>query len=85
MAVKTVTLYTQDARRFAIRLQSEHPGLKATEITSIDAKTYRDHLLAQRFTNPFRHLTMIEIVEPAPIALYWLCWKSHHTTENGHP
>src|SRR5260221_6791093 len=40
---------TQDARRFATWLQSEHPGLKATEITPIDAKTYRDHLLAKRF------------------------------------
>lgn len=97
LAVKTVALYTQDARRFATWLQSEHPGLKATEITSIDAKTYRDHLLAQRFapttinralislmlffdtingTNPFRHLTMIEIVEPAPVALSKLEWNA---------
>jgi site-specific recombinase XerD len=46
---KTIALYTQDARRFATWLQSEHAGLKAIEVTPIDAKTYRDHLLAQRF------------------------------------
>ena len=94
---KTIALYTQDARRFATWLQSEHPSLKVTEITSIDAKTYRDHLLAQRFapatinralislmlffdtienTNPFRNLTMIEIVEPAPVALSKLEWNA---------
>jgi hypothetical protein len=33
LSAKTIALYTQDARRFAIWLQSEHPGLKATEIT----------------------------------------------------
>lgn len=97
LSAKTIALYTQDARRFATWLQSEHPGLKATEITSIDAKTYRDHLLAQRFapttinralislmlffdtidgTNPFRHLTMIEVVEPAPVALTKTEWNT---------
>jgi site-specific recombinase XerD len=90
LSAKTIGLYTQDARRFATWLQQEHPGLKATEVTPTDAKTYRDHLLAKRYapttinralislmlffdtlngTNPFRHLTMIEIVEPAPVAL----------------
>ena len=39
LSAKTIALYTQDARRFATWLQSEHPGLKATEITPIDAKT----------------------------------------------
>src|SRR5712691_10600309 len=89
--------YTQDARRFATWLQQEHPGLKATELTPTDAKTYRDHLLAKRFapttinhalislmlffdtlegTNPFRHLTMIEIVEPAPVALSKTEWNA---------
>jgi site-specific recombinase XerD len=43
LSAKTIALYTQDARRFATWLQNEHPGLKATEITPIDAKTYRDH------------------------------------------
>ena len=97
VSAKTIALYTQDARRFATWLQSEHPGLKVTEITSIDAKTYRDHLLAQRFapatinralislmlffdtienTNPFRNLTMIEISEPAPVALSKLEWNA---------
>jgi len=90
LSVKTIALYTQDARRFATWLQSEHPGWKATEITSIDAKGYRDHLFTKRFapttinralislmlffdtvdgTNPFRNLTMIDVVEPAPVAL----------------
>ena len=97
LSAKTIALYTQDARRFATWLQSEHPGLKATEITPIDAKTYRDHLLAKRFapttinralislmlffdtidgTNPFRHLTMIEVVEPAPAALSKTEWNA---------
>jgi len=97
LSAKTITLYTQDARRFATWLQHEHPGLKATEITPIDAKTYRDHLLAKRFapttinralislmlffdtidsTNPFRHLTMIEVVEPAPVALSKTEWNA---------
>jgi site-specific recombinase XerD len=92
LATKTITLYTQDARRFATWLQQEHPGLKAT-----DAKTYRDHLLAKRYapttinralislmlffdmiegTNPFRNLTMIDIVEPAPVALSKTEWNS---------
>jgi site-specific recombinase XerD len=87
--LKTIVLYTQDARRFATWLQNEHPGLKATEITPIDAKTYRDHLLAERFapttinrtlislilffdtidgTNPSRTVTMIDVIEPAPVA-----------------
>ena len=95
-SAKTIALYTQDARRFATWLQQEHPGLKATEVTSTDAKTYRDHLLAKRYapttinralislmlffdtiagTNPFRHLTMIEIVEPAPVALSKTEWN----------
>lgn len=94
---KTIALYTQDARRFATWLQSEHPGLRATEVTSTDAKTYRDHLLTKRYapttinwalislmlffdtidgSNPFRHLTMIEIVEPAPVALSKTEWNS---------
>jgi site-specific recombinase XerD len=94
---KTIALYTQDARRFATWLQQEHPGLKATEVTAIDAKTYRDHLLAKRYapttinralislmlffdaiegTNPFRHLTMIDIVEPAPVALSKTEWNA---------
>src|SRR3989441_2686151 len=97
LSTKTIALYTQDARRFATWLQSEHPGLKATEITPIDAKTYRDHMLAKRFapttinralislmlffdtvggTNPFRNLTMIEIVEPAPVALSKTEWNA---------
>src|SRR6266700_68778 len=97
LAAKTIALYTQDTRRFATWLQQEHPGLKAAEVTSIDAKTYRDHLLAKRYapttinralislmlffdtiegTNPFRHLTMIEIVEPAPVALSKTEWNT---------
>lgn len=89
LSAKTIASYTQDARRFATWLQSEHLGLKAAEVTSIDAKAYRDHLLAKRFAlttinralinlmlffdtingiNPFRHLTMIDVVEPAPVA-----------------
>ncbi len=97
LSAKTVALYTQDARRFATWLQSEHAGLKATEVTSIDAKAYRDHLLAKRFapttinralislmlffdtiagTNPFRHLTMIDVVEPAPVALSKTEWNA---------
>jgi site-specific recombinase XerD len=76
--------------QFAAWLQQEHPGLKAAEVTSSDAKTYRDYLQAKRYapttinralislmlffytiesTNPFRNLTMIDIVEPAPVAL----------------
>lgn len=97
LSAKTVALYTQDARRFATWLQHEHPGLKATEVTSTDAKTYRDHLLTKRYapttinralislmlffdtiegTNPFRHLTMIDIVEPAPAALSKTEWNA---------
>jgi site-specific recombinase XerD len=97
LSAKTIVLYTQDARRFATWLQQEHPGLKATEVTPTDAKTYRDHLLAKRYapttinralislmlffdtiegTNPFRNLTMIEIVEPAPVALSKTEWNS---------
>ncbi len=97
LSAKTIALYTQDARRFATWLQQEHPGLKATEVTPTDAKTYRDHLLAKRYapttinralislmlffdtldgTNPFRHLTMIEIVEPAPVALSKAEWNA---------
>jgi len=97
LAAKTIALYTQDARRFATWLQQEHSGLKATEVTSTDAKTYRDHLLAKRYApttinralislmlffdtiegiNPFRHLTMIDIVEPAPVALSKTEWNT---------
>ena len=97
LSAKTIALYTQDARRFATWLQQEHAGLKATEVTSADAKTYRDHLLAKRYApttinralislmlffdtiegnNPFRHLTMIEIVEPAPVALSKTEWNA---------
>lgn len=97
LSAKTIALYTQDARRFATWLQQEHPGLKATEVTATDAKTYRDHLLAKCYapttinraltslmlffdtiegTNPFRHLTMIEIVEPAPVALSKTEWNA---------
>jgi site-specific recombinase XerD len=97
LSAKTIVLYTQDARRFATWLQQEHPGLKATEVTPTDAKTYRDHLLAKRHaqttinralislmlffdtldgTNPFRHLTMIEVVEPAPAALAKTEWNA---------
>jgi len=97
LAAKTIALYTQDARRFATWLHQEHPGLKATEITPTDAKTYRDHLLAKRYapttinralislmlffdtiavTNPFRNLPMIEIVEPAPVALSKTEWNA---------
>src|SRR5260221_11940498 len=97
LSAQTIALYTQDARRFATWLQQEHPGLKATEVTSIDAKTYRDHLLTKRYapttinralislmlffdtldgTNPFRHLTMIEMVEPAPVALSKTEWNA---------
>jgi site-specific recombinase XerD len=97
LSAKTIALYTQDARRFATWLQNEHPGVIATEITSIDAKMYRDHLLAKRFapttinralislmlffdtidgTNPFRHLTMIDVVEPAPVALSKTEWNA---------
>jgi site-specific recombinase XerD len=97
LSAKTIALYTQDARRFATWLQQEHSGLGATEVTSTDAKTYRDHLLAKRYapttinralislmlffdtiegTNPFRHLTMIDIVEPAPRALSKAEWNA---------
>lgn len=97
LSSKTVALYTQDARRFATWSQHEHPGLKVTEVTPTDAKTYRDHLLAKRYapttinralislmlffdtmdgTNPFRHLTMIEIEEPAPVALSKTEWNA---------
>src|SRR5215472_129801 len=97
LSAKTIALYTQDARRFATWLQQEHPGLRATEVTSTDAKTYRDHLLVKRYapttinralislmlffdtldgTNPFRHLTMIEVVEPAPVALSKTEWNA---------
>src|SRR5713226_4033476 len=79
LSAKTIALYTQDARRFATWLQNEHPGLKATEITPIDAKTYRDHMLffdTLDGTNPFRHLTMIEVVEPAPVALSKTEWNA---------
>ena len=47
LSAKTIALYTQDARRFATWLQNEHAGLKATEVTSIDAKAYRDHHFGQ--------------------------------------
>ena len=97
LAAKTIILYTQDARRFATWVQQEHPGLKATEVTPTDAKTYRDHLLAKRYapttinralisltlffdtiegTNPFRNVTMIDIVEPAPVALSKTEWNA---------
>jgi len=97
LAAKTTALYTQDTRRFATWLQQEHSGLKATEVTSTDAKTYRDYLLAKRYapttinralislmlffdtiegTNPFRNLTMIDIVEPAPVALSKTEWNA---------
>jgi hypothetical protein len=42
LSAKTIALYTQDARRFATGLQSEHPSVIATEITPIDAKMYRE-------------------------------------------
>ena len=97
LSSKTITLYTQDARRFATWLHSEHPGLGASGVTPIDAKMYRDHLLAKRYApttinralislmlffdtvggvNPFRHLTMIEVVEPAPVALSKTEWNA---------
>ncbi|HEX9135251.1 MAG TPA: site-specific integrase [Ktedonobacteraceae bacterium] len=97
LSAKTVALYTQDVRRFATWLQQEHAGLKASEVTSTDAKTYRDHLLAKRYapttinralislmlffdtiesTNPFRNVIMIEIVEPAPVALSKTEWNA---------
>jgi len=97
LSTKTIALYTQDARRFATWLQQEHTGLKVTEVTPTDAKTYRDHLLAKRYapttinralislmlffdtiagTNPFRNLTMIAIVEPAPVALSKTEWNA---------
>jgi site-specific recombinase XerD len=97
LSAKTTALYTQDARRFATWLQQEYPGLKATQVTPTDAKTYRDHLLAKRYapttinralislmlffdtidgTNPFRNLTMIDIVEPAPVALSKTEWNA---------
>jgi site-specific recombinase XerD len=97
LSPKTVGLYTQGARRFAIWLQQEHPGLKATDATPTEAKTYRDYLLAKRYapttingalislmlffdrldgTNPFRHLTTIEIVEPAPRDLSKTEWNA---------
>jgi site-specific recombinase XerD len=97
LSAKTIGLYTQDARRFANWLRQEHPGLKATEVTPTDAKTYRDYLLTKRYapttinralislmlffdtldgTNPFRHLTTIEIVEPAPVALSKTEWNA---------
>jgi len=97
LSAKTIALYTQDVRRFATWLQSEYPGLKATEITPIDAKAYRDHLLDKRFApttihralislmlffdtvggmNPFRHLTMIDVVEPAPVVLSKAEWDA---------
>ena len=43
LSVKTVALYTQDARRFATWVQQEHPGLKVGEVTPTDAKSYCDH------------------------------------------
>jgi len=97
LSAKTITFYTQDVRRFATWLQQEHAGLKAIAVTPIDAKTYRDHLLAKSYapttinrtlislmlffdtidgTNPFRNLTMIEIVEPAPVALSKTEWNA---------
>src|SRR5438270_6495795 len=97
LSAKTITLYTQDVRRFATWLQQEHPGLKATEVTPTDAKAYRDYLLAKRYapttinralislmlffdtiesTNPFRHLTMIDVIEPAPVALSKTEWNA---------
>jgi site-specific recombinase XerD len=97
LSAKTVALYTQDARRFATWVQHEHPGLKVTEVTTTDAKAYRDSLLAKRYapttinralislmlffdtieaTNPFRHLTMIEVLEPAPVALSKTEWNA---------
>jgi site-specific recombinase XerD len=97
LSAKTIALYTQDARRFATWLQQEHAGLKATEVTPTDAKTYRDHLLAKRYApttinralislmlffdtidgnNPFRNLTTIDIVEPAPVALSKTEWNA---------
>ncbi len=97
LSAKTIALYTQDVRRFAIWLQHEHASLKVTEVTPTDAKAYRDHLLAKRYapttinralislmlffdaiegTNPFRNLTMIEIVEPAPVALSKTEWNA---------
>jgi site-specific recombinase XerD len=97
LSAKTVALYTQDARRFATWVQHEHPGLTVTEVTSTDAKAYRDYLLSRRYapttinralislmlffdvldgTNPFRKLSMIEIVEPAPVALSKTEWNA---------
>ena len=49
ISAKTIALYTQDARRFATWLQQGNPSLKATEVTSTNAKTYRDHLLSKRY------------------------------------
>src|SRR5260370_31831814 len=97
LSAKTVALYTQDARRLATWLQHEHPGLTVSEVTTTDAKAYRDSLLAKRYatttingalislvllfdtieaTNPFRHLTMIEVIEPAPVALSKTEWHA---------
>jgi site-specific recombinase XerD len=97
LAAKTVTLYTQDVRRFATWLHVEHPGVSAAQVTTLDAKSYRDHLLAKRQApatinralislmlffdsllspNPFRHLTMIDVEEPAPVALSKTEWNT---------
>jgi site-specific recombinase XerD len=101
LSTKTVALYTQDVRRFATWLSAAAPGLPLAKVTTMDAKSYRDHLLAQRYApttinralislrlffdsltdslakpNPFRHLTMIEIVEPAPVALSKSEWNA---------
>jgi site-specific recombinase XerD len=49
LAAKTVALYTQDVRRFTTWLSSESPGLALAKVTAVDAKSYRDHLLADRY------------------------------------
>jgi site-specific recombinase XerD len=53
LSAKTITLYTQDARRFATWLQREHPALKAIEVTPIDTKMYLDHLC--KYENSLRY------------------------------
>jgi site-specific recombinase XerD len=62
LSAKTIALYTQNARRFATWLQSEHSGLKATEVTPIDAKTYRDHLLAKRYAPTTVYRALISLL-----------------------
>ncbi len=68
LSAKTVALYTKVARRFATWVQHEHPDLNVTEVTSTNAKAYRDSLLAKRYAPTTINRALISLM-PSSIPL----------------